>query len=94
MVDVAPDVGFRRFWRPWKAYDTFFLKVVDLQEVELGSRDMVPRTEAAGVFFRRRRAIFRSKFRIDRGKTRAIRELHVTSERVFFLKVMDLQIKS
>ena len=35
-VDVARNVGFRRSWCHWKAYDTFFLKVVDLREVELG----------------------------------------------------------
>jgi hypothetical protein len=35
-VDVAPVVGFHRSWCRWKAYDTFFLKVVDLREVERG----------------------------------------------------------
>ncbi len=35
-VDVARNVDFQRSWCPWKAYDTFFLKVMDLQEVELG----------------------------------------------------------
>ena len=35
-VDIALDVIFRRSWCPWKAYDAFFLKVVDLREVELG----------------------------------------------------------
>ena len=34
-VDIAPDIVFWRSWCPWKACDTFFLKVVDLWEVEL-----------------------------------------------------------
>ncbi len=36
MVDVAPGVGVRHSWCPWKACDTFFLKVLDLREGELG----------------------------------------------------------
>jgi hypothetical protein len=35
----------------------------------LGSRDMVPRTEAAGVFLVRLRTFFRSGFRLDPGKS-------------------------
>uniref|UniRef100_A0A2N9FEV0 Uncharacterized protein n=1 Tax=Fagus sylvatica TaxID=28930 RepID=A0A2N9FEV0_FAGSY len=33
---IAPDVSFQQSWCPWKACDTLFLKVLDLQEVELG----------------------------------------------------------
>ena len=35
-VDVALDVGFRRSWCHLKACATFFLKVQDLRETELG----------------------------------------------------------
>jgi hypothetical protein len=69
-----------------------FLKFRTYEKPSLGSRDTVPRTGAAGVFFLAGRLFFQSRFRPE--ENIAIRELHVVSECVLFLKVSNLRIKS
>ena len=69
IFDIVLDVSFRRSRYCQKACAAHSLKVLDLREPRLSLGDMVPRTEATGVFLARRRAIFRSRFRLDRGKS-------------------------
>ena len=69
IFDIVLNVSFRRSRYHQKACAALSLKVLDLREPRLSLGDMVPRTEATRVFLARRRAIFRSRFRLDRGKS-------------------------
>ena len=69
VFDLAPDVGFRRSWYRQKACATLFLKVLGSRETELGLEKYGPTSRAAGVFLVRWRTFFRSRFRLDRGKS-------------------------
>ena len=64
-VDLAPNIGFRRSWYCWKACATLFLKVLDLQETELGLERYDLANRGHRRFLARRRAIFRSRFQLD-----------------------------
>ena len=66
-VDITPDVDFQRSWCPWIACDTLFLKVLDLQEVELGFERYGLGNGGYQSVFPCRSAIFRSRFRPNRG---------------------------
>ena len=91
-VDVAPDVGFRSSWCLWKACATFFLKAMDLREVELGLERYSPTNRGRRSVFGSSEDIFPIKIPSRPGKILAIRELHVMSEHVLSLKVIDLWI--
>ncbi len=93
-VDVAPGIGFRRPWCLWKAYNTLFFKVMGLHEVELGIEGYSPVNRGCQSVFGSPEGNFPIEIPARPGKILAIRELHVVSERVLFLKVVDLWIKS
>ena len=92
-VDMAPKVGFWQSWCPWKACDTLFLKVLDLQEVGLGFERYGLANRSCWSVSPYRKAVFPIKILATSGKILAIWEFHVVSERILFLKVPDLQIK-
>ena len=68
-VDLASDVGFRHSWYRWKACATLFLKVLGSQETKLGLEKYGPANRGRQSVFVYRRAFFRRRFRLDRGKS-------------------------
>jgi hypothetical protein len=67
---------------------------MDLQEVKLGIERYGPVNRGRQSVFPTSNGCFPIEILARPGKNSAIRELHVVSEHVLFLKVLDLRIKS
>ena len=69
MFDLAPDVGLRLSWYRWKACATLFLKVLSSRETKLGLEKYGSANRGHRGVFGPSKGIFRSRFRLDRGKS-------------------------
>jgi hypothetical protein len=92
MVDVVPNVSFRRSWCRCKGCATFFLKVLDLRETEFGLERYSPVNRGHRSVFGPPEDNFPIGIPARPGKILAIRELHAVSEHVLSFKVIDLRI--
>ena len=93
-VDLVPDVGFRHSWYHSKACATFFFKILDLQETELGLERYGAANRGHRGVFGPSEGIFPIEIPARQGKILAIRELHAVSEHVLFLTHPSSWIKS
>ena len=82
-VDLVPDVGFRHSWYHSKACATFFFKILDLQETELGLERYGAANRGHRGVFGPSEGIFPIEIPVRPGKILTIREFHVVSELVF-----------
>ena len=92
MVDLAPEVGFRRSWYRWKSCATLSFKVPDSRETEHGFARHGPTNRGHWSVFGLLEGIFPIRIPARPGKILAIREFHVVSEHVLFLTHPGLRI--
>ena len=84
ILDLAPDVRFRRSWYRWKACAAYFCKVLDLRKSELGLVRYGPASRGHRSVFGPFEGSFPIGIPASPGKVLAIQEFLVVHECVFF----------
>jgi hypothetical protein len=92
VLDLAPEVGFRRSWYRWKACSALFLKVLGSRETELGLARYGSANRGRRSVFGLLESIFPVKIPARPGKILATREFHTVHECVLFPMYPGLQI--